>query len=399
MCEQAAPRTRAAPTQPGIADILRRFAPALSTMTADQARVVRDLVACRTDVFGGTVQQCDHCGHREVVYHSCGNRHCPRCQCLNQARWLEAQQQHLLPVEYFHVVFTVPQVLHPLFRARPQTAYNLLFQAVSETLKEVALNPKRLGARIGFTAVLHTWTQTLLYHPHIHCVVPGGGLSKDRTQWISCKPGFLLPVKVLSQVFCGKLLAKLQKAVDKGDLAFDPRQAQTLFQKSARKPWVVFSKRPFAGPQQVIDYLGRYTHRVAISNHRLVSVSEDKVTFRYKDRAHGDKQKTMTLSGEEFARRFLLHVLPNGFVKTRYYGFLANAVRDKSLTLCRELLDARGHPVAPLPAAESWQDLLCRLTGKDVTLCPSCQTGHLSALRQRPGLRGPWSLRGRATSP
>lgn len=399
MCEQAALRTSAAPTQPGIADILREFSPALSTMTADQARVVRDLVACRTAVFGGTVQQCDHCGHREVVYHSCGNRHCPRCQCLNQARWLEAQQQHLLPVEYFHVVFTVPQVLHPLFRARPETAYSLLFQAVSETLKEVALNPERLGARIGFTAVLHTWTQTLLYHPHIHCVVPGGGLSEDRTRWISCKPGFLLPVKVLSQVFRGKLLAKLQKAVDKGDLAFDPQQAQTLFHKSACKPWVVFSKRPFAGPQQVINYLGRYTHRVAISNHRLVSVSEGKVTFRYKDRAHGDKQKTMTLSGEEFARRFLLHVLPNGFVKTRYYGFLANAVRDKSLALCRELLDARGQPVAPLPAAESWQDLLNRLTGKDVTLCPSCQIGHLSVLRQRPGLRGPWSLRGRATSP
>ena len=270
---------------------------------------------------------------------------------------------------------------------------------MSETLKEVALNPERLGARVGFTAVLHTWTQTLLYHPHIHCIVAGGGLSADGTEWVSCKPGFFLPVKILSQVFRGKLLAKLQEAVDTGDLAFGLQQATTLLQKAALKPWVVYSKRPFAGPQQVLDYLGRYTHRVAISNHRLVSVSEGKVTFRYKDRAHGDQQKTMTLSGEEFVRRFLLHVLPTGFVKTRHYGFLANAVREKSLILCRELLDARGQPEKPLPAAESWQDLLFRLTGKDVTLCPSCQIGHLAERRQSPSTRGPWSLRGRATSP
>jgi hypothetical protein len=399
VCEQAAPRASAATTQLGVAEILQEFAPALSSLTAEQARVVRDLVDCRTAVFGGTVQQCDHCGHREVVYHSCGNRHCPLCQCLSQARWLEAQQQHLLPVEYFHVVFTLPDVLHALFRAQPKLAYKLLFQAVSETLREVALNPERLGARIGFTAVLHTWTQTLLYHPHIHCIVPGGGLSSDGTEWVSCKPGFFLPVKVLSQVFRGKLLAKLEKAVDKGDLPFDPQEAKTLLQKAARKPWVVYSKRPFAGPQQVLDYLGRYTHRVAIDNHRLVSVSGGMVTFRYKDRAHGNQQKTMTLSGEEFVRRFLLHVLPSGFVKTRHYGFLANAVREKSLTLCRELLDARGQPEIPLPAAESWQDLLYRLTGKDVTRCPNCQIGHLVTLGQIPGPRGPWFLRGRATSP
>lgn len=399
MCGQAAPRASAATTHLGVAEILREFAPALSSLTAEQARVVRDLVDCRTAVFGGTVQQCDHCGHRDVVYHSCGNRHCPRCQCLSQARWLEAQQQHLLPVEYFHVVFTLPDVLHRLFRAQPKLAYKLLFQAVSETLREVALNPVRLGAQLGFTAVLHTWTQTLLYHPHIHCIVPGGGLSADGTEWVWCKPGFLLPVKVLSQVFRGKLLAKLEKALAKGDLAFDPQQATTLLQRAARKPWVVYSKRPFAGPQQVLDYLGRYTHRVAISNHRLVSVSEGKVTFRYKDRANGNKHKTMTLSGEEFVRRFLLHVLPTGFVKTRHYGFLANAVRKKSLALCRELLDVRGQPGAPLPAAESWQDLLYRLTGKDVTLCSSCQLGHLITLGQIPGPRGPWFLRGRATSP
>jgi hypothetical protein len=399
VCGQAAPRASAATTPLGVAEILREFAPALSSLTAEQARVVRDLVDCRTAVFGGTVQQCDHCGHREVVYHSCGNRHCPRCQCLSQARWLEAQQQHLLPVEYFHVVFTVPEALHPLFRARPEVVYKLLFQAVSETLKEVALNPERLGARLGFTAVLHTWTQTLLYHPHIHCIVAGGGLSADGTEWVSCKPGFFLPVKVLSKVFRGKLLAKLEKVIAKGELTFDPKQAKTLLQKSARKPWVVYSKRPFAGPQQVLDYLGRYTHRVAISNHRLVSVAGGKVTFRYKDRAHGDKQRTMTVSGEEFVRRFLLHVLPSGFVKTRHYGFLANAVRDKSLALCRELLDTRGQAGAPLPAAESWQDLLYRLTGEDVTLCPSCQIGHLFTLYQIPGPRGPWSLRGRATSP
>lgn len=394
------PRASAAPTQHlGVADILREFAPAPSSLTAEQARVVRDLVDCRTAVFGGTVQQCDHCGHREVVYHSCGNRHCPRCQCLNQARWVETQQQHLLPVEYFHVVFTVPAVLHPLFRARPKRAYTLLFQAVSETLKDVALNPKHLGARIGYTAVLHTWTQTLLYHPHIHCIVPGGGLSADGAEWVSCKPGFLLPVKVLSPVFRGKLLAKLEKAAAKGDLAFNSKKAKTLLQEAASKPWVVYSKRPFVGPQQVLDYLGRYTHRVAISNHRLVSVSEGKVTFRYKDRAHDNQQKTMTLNGKEFVRRFLLHVLPTGFVKTRHHGFLANAVRKTSLALCRQLLDAQGQPETSHASVETWQDMLYRITGNDVTRCPSCQNGHLFELRQIPGPRGPWFLRGRATSP
>ena len=399
MCGTAAPKAAASTSRLEVSDILREFAPSPSLLTAEQARVVRDLIDCRTEAFGGNIHQCVNCGHRQVVYNSCGNRHCPKCRSLTQARWLEAQQKHLLPVEYFHVVFTVPKPLHSLFLADRKVAYNLLFEAVAETLQEVALNPKRLGAKIGFVAVLHTWTQTLLFHPHIHCIVPGGGISTDGPKWVSCKPGYLFPFKVLSEVFRGKLLAKFEKAVQQRTIHFDQTQATALLQEAACQNWQVYAKPPSAGPQQVLEYLGRYTHRIAISNHRLVSLHNGKVTFRYTDRKNGNKQKTMTLSADEFVRRFLLHLLPRRFVKIRHYGLLANAVREKNLTLCRQLLAELGLTAQLLQPADSWQQLLCRLTGKDVTLCPRCHIGTLVIIETLPRPRRKWSLPGRATSP
>jgi hypothetical protein len=284
-------------------------------------------------------------------------------------------------VEYHHVVFTIPQELQPIFRADPKIALGLLFAAVAETLLEVAANRKRLGAKIGFTAVLHTWTQTLLYHPHIHCIVPGGGISLAGDRWISTKPGFFLPVRVLSKVFRGKLLSKLEAA--SGRCSLGSQEILHLLGRASLKKWVVYSKPPVAGPDQVLEYLGRYTHRIAIGNERLVSLSNGQVTFRWKDRAHGNQTKTMTLPAVEFLRRFLQHVLPRGLVRIRHYGFLANGVRRREVARCREFL--AGSPANPPSVAapersESWQELLLRLTGRDVTRCPKCPKGRLQPL-------------------
>jgi hypothetical protein len=308
----------------------------------------------------------------------------------------------VLPVEYHHVVFTIPQELHPIFMASPKVAIDLLFRAVSETLLEVALNPKRLGAKIGFTAVLHTWTQILLYHPHIHCIVPGGGLSPSGDRWISAESGFFLPVLALSKVFRGKLLSLLEETASKGELQMASQEIPPLLARAALKNWVVYSKPPVAGPEQVLDYLSRYTHRIAISNDRLVSLEDGRVTFRWKDRAHGNQQKLMTLEAAEFLRRFLLHVLPRGLVRIRHYGLLANGCRRGRLAQCRMFL---GVPPEDRDVAdkrmgsETWQAALLRLTGKDVTRCPQCKQGHLHEIqvlhRTAPGVR----LLGRATSP
>lgn len=362
-----------------LADLFRAYAGQLESLSAQQRRVVRAITTCRTAALGGHVQECDHCGHREISYNSCRNRHCPKCGGLQEARWVQARRADLLPVEYFHVVFTVPDALHPLFLANPKIGYDLFFRAVAETLQEVALNPRNLGARIGFTAVLHTWTQRLLYHPHIHLIVPGGGLSPDGGRWIRARRGFFLPVRILSKVFRGKLLSTLEAAIEKGTLFSNRPQARCLLWKAAQKNWVVYSKRPFAGPDQVLRYLGRYTHRIAISNERLVSVENDRVSFRWKDRADGDVTKVMSLDAVEFLRRFLLHVLPNGLVRIRHYGFLANAIRARQISRCRQLLNAPA-PEASSPGEsipETWQDLLLRLTGRDVLSCPRCKEGRL----------------------
>lgn len=386
-----------------LADIFREHATRLGPLSGQQARVVRAILSCRTSALGGHVLECDRCGHQEMSYNSCRDRHCPKCQSLEAARWVEAQKADLLPVPYFHVVFTIPETLHGLFRRHARVGYDLLFKAVSETLREVALNPKHLGARIGFLAVLHTWTQKLLFHPHIHCVIPGGGLSPQKDRWISCRSNFFLPVRVLSTVFRGKLLSFLQDAlatIPSGSNRSDPMEALRL---AARQDWVVYSKPPFSGPQTVLEYLSRYTHRIAISNQRLLAIKGGEVTFLWRDRAEGNAKKLMTLEASEFMRRFLLHVLPKGFVRLRHYGFLANAVRSNLVERCRKLLQAEGQEVPP-PGAEKkherWQDLVSRLTGVDPERCPLCKVGRIEVVAEL--LRSPlspWRLAGRGSSP
>ena len=402
MCCQPAAAPGAAPPTLELADLFRQFAHELPRLTLDQARVVADIIACRTAQLGGHLNQCDHCGHQDISYNSCRNRHCSKCQGLQQARWLDARQADLLPVEYFHVVLTVPRVLGPVFLANRRLCYNLLFAAASETLQEVALNPARLGARIGFIAVLHSWTQKLGFHPHLHCIVPGGGLSADATQWVSSRRRFFLPVRILATVFRGKLLSKLETALKKGELKTPKDHSPRWLEHAAQKKWIVYCKAPFAGPEQVLSYLGRYTHRIALSNHRLVTLKGRQLTFRWKDRADGNKSKLLTLDAADFLRRFLLHVVPKGFMRIRHYGFLANSVRRKSIALCRTLLapDQPLHDeIESLAVPETWHQLLQRLTGIDVTLCPVCETGHLVPRKPIPPNPRAWIIPGRATSP
>ena len=309
-------------------------------------KVLQAIAACRTAILGGHRDQCSRCGYRAISYNSCRNRHCPKCQNGARDKWVAARQNELLAAAYVHVVFTLPQQLSQLMLQNKKVLYHLLFRTSAETLLQVARDPKHLGAEIGFLSVLHTWGQNLLHHPHIHCVIPAGGLKYDHSQWVHPKYQFFLPVGVLSKVFRGKFVAGLKRAFQQGRLTFagtlkplEHEQAFRSFLRTLfRQNWVVYAKPPFGGPQHVIGYLARYTHRVAISNHRLVAFRDDRVTFRWKDYAHGNKKKRMTLSSQEFLRRFLLHVLPRGFVRIRFFGFLANRCRATLLPQCRLLL-------------------------------------------------------------
>jgi hypothetical protein len=359
-----------------LGELFRQYWDRLRIRSGQQARVVRALSSCRTAALGGHERECDKCGHRERSYNSCRNRHCPKCQGLDEVRWRQAQEALLLPIAYHHVVFTIPESLHRLFLDRPRVGYSLLFAAVSETLREVALRPSNLGARIGFTAVLHTWTQTLTFHPHVHCIVTGGGLHPKGQRWVSARPRFLFAVRILSRLFRGKLLGGLERALEKGAFRLPEREARNDLRVAARKEWNVYSKPPFGGPQSVLRYLARYTHRIAISNHRLVAHKDGKVTFRWRDRADGDRPKNMTLQAEEFLRRFLLHVLPNGFMRVRHYGLLANASRKESLKTSRALLGAQPKPEEP-PPSETWQELFEKVTSRDPNWCPNCGRGQL----------------------
>lgn len=371
--------------RPELADVFRIHGERLVGLNAQQRRVVAAITSCRTAALGGHVRECDHpgCGYSEISYNSCRDRHCPKCQGLERVRWQEARAEDLLPVPYFHLVFTISDVLHGVFLAHPRTAYGLLFDAVAATVKEVAANSKNLGAEIGMTAVLHTWTQTLLYHPHVHCIVPGGGLDPGGGRWIPARANFFLAVRILSRVFRGKLLAAIERAVVAKTIASSVGDADVaqLLSQAARKEWVVYCKRPFAGPEQVLAYLGRYTHRIAISNERIVAMDGDDVTFSYKDRADGDRRKRTTIPAEAFLRRFLLHVLPRGFVRIRHYGLLANSVRRERIALCRRLLDVPVEAAPPAPR-ESWEELLLRLTGQDAMRCPRCGAGRLQTTRE-----------------
>ena len=323
-----------------LAEVVRRHGHRLD-VSGEEGRILRAIASCRTAALGGHVETCDHCHHRRVAYNSCRDRHCPRCQGSACARWMADREAELLPVEYFHVVFTLPEEFNALALANKRVVYGVLLGAVARTLLEVAANPKRLGARIGFLAILHTWGQNLSLHPHVHCVVPGGGLSPDGGKWVSCRPGFFLPVRVLSRVFRGKFIEGLKRARGKGRLvgaAEDDRAFERLIDASVKREWVVYAKPPFGGPAQVLKYLARYTHRIAISERRLVSVDDQDVTFKWKDYAHHNRPRTMTLDGAEFLRRFLLHAVPRGFMRIRHFGLLANRVRAKNLATCRRLL-------------------------------------------------------------
>jgi hypothetical protein len=339
-----------------------------------QARVVSRILACRTAALGGHIRECDGCRHREISYNSCRDRHCPKCQGSAQADWLQARQADVLPVPYAHVVFTLPATLAPLALAQPRVVYDLLLKTVASTLQDVARNPRHLGARLGFFAVLHTWGQTLVHHPHVHCVVPAGGLSDDGRAWHPCRPGFFLPVRVLSRLFRGRFLAGLHNAFDArllGDL--DPHFFARLLDSARETEWVVYAKPPFDGPASVLAYLARYTHRVAISNARLLHVDERSVTFRYKD-YRSRRARRLTLPLAEFVRRFLLHILPPGFMRIRYYGLLANGCRARLLALCRTALDRLPDSSSPSTnGSTDFRDLVSDLLPPYLVLCPSCK--------------------------
>lgn len=333
--------------------------------------VLRAITRCRTAALGGHIDHCPRCGHQAISYNSCRNRHCPKCQAQARQRWLAAREREVLGVPYFHVVFTLPHELNPLCQYNPEVLYGLLFQASAATLLEVAADPKHLGAEIGFLSILHTWGQNLLLHPHIHCAIPAGGLSPDHTRWVHPRYPFFLPVKVLSRVFRGKFIAGLRRAYRRKKLRFygpiaaleDPKRFTSFLRTVFRQDWVVYAKPAFGGPTQVLRYLGRYTHRVAISNHRLLAFDGERVTFRWKDYAHGSKQRKMTLSATEFLRRFAQHILPRGFVRIRQYGFLATRHRATNLTVARQLLAITPQPQQACPetpaTSPSWNCPRC----------------------------------------
>jgi hypothetical protein len=312
-------------------------------------KVLRAIARCRTAALGGHLDECMRCGHRAPIsYNSCRDRHCPKCQTAARDRWIAARQRELLPTRYLHVVFTLPHRLAPLVLQNKKVLYDLLLRTSAATLLEVARDPRHLGAELGFFTVLHTWSQKLNAHPHVHCVVPAGGLSPDHTRWIRSRDNYFLPKEVLKKVFRGKFVDVLKEAFQNGQLHFhgdlkllaEPKVFAAWLRPLYRQDWVVYLKRPFGGPEYVVHYLGRYTHRVAISNHRLVSFTDGQVTFRWRDSAHHNEQKLMTLAVDEFLRRFLLHILPKGFVRIRHFGFLANRRRTTVLPLCFQFLGA-----------------------------------------------------------
>jgi hypothetical protein len=361
-----------------VADIIRSagesfLEKSMRWITWQHRKVLLAILRCRTAVLGGHRDRCSDCGHVAISYNSCGNRHCPRCQGNARLRWLAAREGELLPTCYVHAVFTLPRELAPLTLQNKKVIFNSLFHASAETLLEVARDPRHLGAEIGFFSVLHTWNQRLQFHPHAHCILAAGGLSPDHTRWISSSHRFFLPIKVLSRVFRGKFVAGLKAAFQAGTLQFhgslrhlsDPRTFASWLRTLFRQDWVVYAKRPFGGPQHALRYLGAYTHRVAISNHRLVALEDGNVTFRWRDSAHGNRKKLMTLPVDEFLRRFLLHLLPRGFVRIRLFGFLANRHRASLLPICFELLGRSDEEapsataVTPSQPRSTWRCPLC----------------------------------------
>ena len=374
-----------------VADVFRQYGDAYRAthdLPLSHLKVMRAVESCRTAELGGHMEQCDACGFERPAYNSCRNRHCPKCQTLAKVRWLQAREAELLPVGYFHNVFTLPHELNPIALCNKRVVFDLLFRSVSQTLH--AFGQNNLGGKVGFTAILHTWDQTLRDHFHLHCVIPAGALCSDRERWIATRKTYLFNVKALSQVFRGKFIDGLERAFEAGALAFPGQRAacgtssgfRRLIRSLWAKDWVVYSKRPFGGPEQVLDYLGRYTHRVAISNHRILDVADGQVCLHYRDRQDGDTLKSMTLKAHEFIRRFLLHVLPKGFHHIRHFGFLANRCKEQDLCRCRQLLGLCRE--LPKPVPKTLREWMLELTGIDITRCPRCERGAMKQTRELP---------------
>jgi hypothetical protein len=354
------------------------FLEAAGWVSPAKRRVLWKIISCRTAALGAHLQRCDQCDYERPAYNSCRDRHCPKCQAAARGEWLRAQEARLLPVPYFHVVFTLPEAIAQMALQNKKVFYNNLMRSSAETLNTIAQDPKHLGAKIGFLSVLHTWGQNLLHHPHVHCVVTGGGLSPDRQRWVSCPKGYLLPVTILSTVFRAKFIEKARMDFQEGRLSFqgklahlnEPRAFESLLASTYQTKWMVYAKKPFGGPKQVLRYLARYTHRVAISSSRLLALQDGKVSFRWKDYREGNHAKVMTLSALEFIRRFLLHVLPKGFRRIRHYGFLAN--RSSDFERCEEILAVQ-RPQPPLAEGLAPED-------HEGRRCPKCHLGRLHTL-------------------
>ena len=404
----AAGRAESARPRYEVGDIFRTYGQSYRqkySLPLSHLKVMRAIEICRTAELGGHLERCDHCGYERNAYNSCRNRHCPKCQALAKAEWLDKRQAELLPVGYFHNVFTIPHELNSIALCNKTIVYDILFKSAAQTLQEFAADPKHgLGGKLGFTAILHTWDQKLLSHVHLHCVIPGGTLSFDGKFWIQSRKDFLFPVKALSRLFRGKFISHLKKAFAEGELTFAGQIAHLAveehFLKSINrlwhKDWVVYSKAPFNGPQKVLDYLGRYTHRVAISNHRIVNVEDGRVTFRHRDRSDNNKCKLMTIDAEQFIRRFLLHVVPPSYQRIRHFGFLANRRKKQDLARCRELLGVCSEP--PEVPAETTEEKMLRLTGVDISMCPRCGQGHMSRVADLPE-RSVWAFTNSAITP
>ena len=396
--------------RPEVADVIRehgetfvqRYRP-----SREQRRVLSELVQCRTAVLGGHAKKCDQCGHIVCVYNSCRNRHCPKCQGAARTEWLAARQRELLDVDYFHVVFTLPHELVPLALQNRRVVYGMLFRAASETLLTLTREPNYLGATIGCLALLHTWGQNLLAHPHLHCVIPGGGLSADREQWVSCRDGFFLPVRVMSRMFRGKFVAELVRAFEHDELQFHgrldelnhPKAWEGWLEPLRNKDWLIYAKPPFGGPEQVLKYLARYTHRVAIANQRIRAIERGRVTFTWKDYASGNRHRTMTLDSGEFLRRFLLHVLPARFTRIRYYGFLANRNRTDNVLKARSLIARKHGDQDAVPASDDEPTPKTTTLNEndnepELDICPECKLGRLVVFLRvgYPPNREPWSF-------
>ena len=386
-----------------VAEVVRQHGDAFlarygSTLSGEQHRALRAIAVCRTAALGGHITQCDHCGHEAQAYNSCRNRSCPKCHGAAQATWLAAREREVLDTPYVHVIFTLPHALGPLALQNPRHLYSLLFRTVAQTLQDIAGDPKHLGAEIGGFAVLHTWGQQLHHHPHLHCVLPAGGLAPDGTQWIPCRPHFFLPVRVLSRRFRRLYLAGLEQTYAQGQLSLmgrcrelaEPTPWQRLLAALRDQEWVVYAKEPLREPQHVLKYLARYTHRVGISNHRLVSLADGQVTFRYKDYQRGHRLRTLTLEAVEFLRRLMLHVPPHGFHRLRHFGFLANRVRQEKLAQCRSLLGQATRP----PAQQEAVDLKTPAVSaaEPGSVCPVCQHGRMQLVQTLDRQQAAWDL-------